>query len=142
MAIFLPLNSKYGLDIGDIDVILSRDTPSNDGEQMCLMILKSHNERHSYGPDKLVPPARQPTSPPADICQSNNWFFPSEKPCKKSFIVCISQYQTFSYASVLPLPMSTHPVCSRPENRAFGTLNGCVRNRRTSCRRYGDSSLI
>ncbi len=39
------------LDLGDIDVILSRDTPANDGEQMCQMILKSHNEQHSYGPD-------------------------------------------------------------------------------------------
>ncbi|KAH3690216.1 hypothetical protein DPMN_194978 [Dreissena polymorpha] len=29
------------------------------------MILKSDNERHSYGPDKLVPPARQPASQPA-----------------------------------------------------------------------------
>ncbi|KAH3889257.1 hypothetical protein DPMN_013309 [Dreissena polymorpha] len=29
------------------------------------MILKSHNQRQSYGPDKLVPPARQPASPPA-----------------------------------------------------------------------------
>ncbi|KAH3787240.1 hypothetical protein DPMN_165360 [Dreissena polymorpha] len=46
------------------------------------MILKSDNERHSYGPDKLVPPARQPArqpaSPPARIRQSNNQFFPSE----------------------------------------------------------------
>ncbi|KAH3801212.1 hypothetical protein DPMN_154859 [Dreissena polymorpha] len=46
------------------------------------MILKSDNERHSYGPDKLVPPARQPASPPASqparIRQSNNQFFPSE----------------------------------------------------------------
>ncbi|KAH3829817.1 hypothetical protein DPMN_103046 [Dreissena polymorpha] len=67
MAIFdlRPLNSKCDLDLGDIDVIISRDTPSNDGEQMCQMILKSDNERHSYGPDKLVPPARQPASPPA-----------------------------------------------------------------------------
>ena len=48
-----------------MDVIISHDTPSNDGEQMCQMILKSDNERHSYGPDKLVPPARQPASPPA-----------------------------------------------------------------------------
>ena len=32
------------LDLGDIDVILSHDTPSNNGEQMCKMILKSHNE--------------------------------------------------------------------------------------------------
>ena len=51
---FWPLNSKCDLDLGDIDVILSHDTPSNDGEQMCQMILKSHNERHSYGPDKLI----------------------------------------------------------------------------------------
>ncbi|KAH3736777.1 hypothetical protein DPMN_043350 [Dreissena polymorpha] len=42
------------------------------------MILKSDNERHSYGPDKLVPPARQPASQPARIRQSNNQFFPSE----------------------------------------------------------------
>ncbi|KAH3884085.1 hypothetical protein DPMN_008057 [Dreissena polymorpha] len=46
------------------------------------MILKSHNERQSYGPDKLVPPAsqpaRQPASQPARIRQSNNQFFPSE----------------------------------------------------------------
>ena len=28
---FLPLNSKCDLDLGDIDVIFSRDTPSNDG---------------------------------------------------------------------------------------------------------------
>ena len=62
---FWPLNSKCDLDLGDIDVIISRDTPSNDGEQMCQMILKSDNERHSYGPDKLVLPASQPASPPA-----------------------------------------------------------------------------
>ncbi|KAH3845077.1 hypothetical protein DPMN_087347 [Dreissena polymorpha] len=42
------------------------------------MILKSDNERHSYGPDKLVPPASQPASQPARIPQSNNQFFPSE----------------------------------------------------------------
>jgi hypothetical protein len=41
---FLSLNSKCDLDLGDIDVILSRDTPSNDGEQMCQMIFKCHNE--------------------------------------------------------------------------------------------------
>ena len=76
---FWPLNSKCDLDLGDIDVIISRDTPSNDGEQMCQMILKSDNERHSYGPDKLVPPARQP----ARIRQSNNQFFPSENLVKK-----------------------------------------------------------
>ncbi|KAH3716371.1 hypothetical protein DPMN_059093 [Dreissena polymorpha] len=29
------------------------------------MILKSHKERQSYGPDKLVSPARQPASQPA-----------------------------------------------------------------------------
>ncbi len=40
------------LDLWDIDVILSRDTPSNDGEQMYQMILKSNNKWHSYGPDK------------------------------------------------------------------------------------------
>ena len=38
---FLPLTSKCDLDLGDIDVILSRDTLSNDGELMCQMILKS-----------------------------------------------------------------------------------------------------
>ena len=59
---FLPLNSKCDLDLRDIYVILSRDTPSNDGEEMCQMILKSDTERHSYGPDKLVPPAH-PHSP-------------------------------------------------------------------------------
>ena len=80
---FWPLNSKCDLDLGDIDVIISRDTPSNDGEQMCQMILKSDNERHSYGPDKLVPPARQPASQPARIRQSNNQFFPSENLVKK-----------------------------------------------------------
>ncbi|KAH3719193.1 hypothetical protein DPMN_062025 [Dreissena polymorpha] len=42
------------------------------------MILKSDNEQHSYGPDKLVPPARQPARQPARIRQSNNQFFPSE----------------------------------------------------------------
>ena len=62
---FWPLNSKCDVDLGDIDVIISRHTPSNYGEQMCQMILKSDNERHSYGPDKLVSPARQPASPPA-----------------------------------------------------------------------------
>ena len=51
---FLPLNSKCDLDLGDIDVIISRNTPSNDGEQMCQMILKSDNEQHSYGLDKLI----------------------------------------------------------------------------------------
>ena len=59
---FWPLNSKCDLNLGDIDVIISRDIPSNDGEQMCQMIIKSDNEWHSYGPDKLVPPAR-PHSP-------------------------------------------------------------------------------
>ncbi|KAH3774828.1 hypothetical protein DPMN_176221 [Dreissena polymorpha] len=50
------------------------------------MILKSDNERHSYGPDKLIPPARQPASQPARqpasqparIRQSNDQFLPSE----------------------------------------------------------------
>jgi len=59
------LNSKCDLDLGDIDVIISRDTPSNDDEQMCQRILKSDNKQHSYSPDKLIPPARQPASPPA-----------------------------------------------------------------------------
>ncbi|KAH3802900.1 hypothetical protein DPMN_156597 [Dreissena polymorpha] len=60
------------------------------------MILKSDNERHSYGPDKLIQPAsppasqpaRQPASPPASqparIRQSNNQFFPSENLVKYS----------------------------------------------------------
>ncbi|KAH3720733.1 hypothetical protein DPMN_063637 [Dreissena polymorpha] len=48
------------------------------------MILKSDNERHSYGPDKLVPPARQPASQPARIRQSNNQFFPSENLVKNA----------------------------------------------------------
>ena len=51
---FYPLNSNCDHDLGDIDVILSRDTPSNVGEQMCQMILKSDNARQSYGPDKLI----------------------------------------------------------------------------------------
>ena len=51
---FWPLTSKCDLDLGDIDVILSRDTLSNDGEHMCQMISKSLDERHSYGPDKLI----------------------------------------------------------------------------------------
>jgi len=54
------LNSKYDLDLGYIDGILLSDTPSNDGEQMCQMILNSHQEPQRYGPDKLVPSARQP----------------------------------------------------------------------------------
>ena len=41
---FLPLNFKCYLDLEDIDVILSHNTPSNDGEQMCQMILKSMND--------------------------------------------------------------------------------------------------
>ena len=68
---FRPLNSKCDLDLGDIDVILLSATPSNDNEQICQMILKSHNERQSYSPDKLVPPSSQP----AEIRQSNNQFF-------------------------------------------------------------------
>jgi len=51
---FWPLTSKCDLDLEDIDVILSRDTPSNDNEQMCQLISKPHNEQHSYGPDKLI----------------------------------------------------------------------------------------
>ena len=51
---FLPLTSTCDLDLEDIDIILSHDTPSNDGEQMCQMILKSHIERHRYCPDKLI----------------------------------------------------------------------------------------
>ncbi|KAH3707156.1 hypothetical protein DPMN_066553 [Dreissena polymorpha] len=47
------------------------------------MILKSHIERQSYGQDKLVPPARQPDRPPAEIRQSNKHFFPSENLVKK-----------------------------------------------------------
>jgi len=50
---FWPSNSKCDLDLGDIDVILSHNTPSNDGE-MFQMILKSHKEQHSYCPDKLM----------------------------------------------------------------------------------------
>jgi len=49
---FWPLSSKCDLDLGDIDVILLRGTPSNDDEQMCHIILKSHKEGHSYGPNK------------------------------------------------------------------------------------------
>ena len=49
---FLPLNSNCALVLGNIDVILSPDTLFNDGEQMCQMILKSHNKKQSYGPDK------------------------------------------------------------------------------------------
>jgi hypothetical protein len=37
---FWHLNSKCDLDLGDIDVILSHNTPSNDGE-MFQLILKS-----------------------------------------------------------------------------------------------------
>jgi len=57
MVQVLPINLwtlKCNLEFGDFDVILSYDTPSSDGEQMCLMILKSYNEWHSYGPDKLI----------------------------------------------------------------------------------------
>ena len=54
MAIFWPLTSKCDLDLEDIDVILSRDTLSNDGKHMCQMISKSLDGRHSYGPDKLI----------------------------------------------------------------------------------------
>ena len=45
---------KCNLEFGDFDVILSYDTPSSDGEQMCLMILKSYNEWHIYGSDMLI----------------------------------------------------------------------------------------
>ncbi|KAH3866859.1 hypothetical protein DPMN_029982, partial [Dreissena polymorpha] len=68
------------------------------------MILKSDNERHSYGPDKLVPPARQPASQPARIRQPNNQFFPSENLVKNKKIkigwgmvwasVVLSKYQS------------------------------------------------
>jgi len=72
---FWPSNSNCDLDLGDINVILSRDTPSYDGEHMFQMVLKSDNERQSYGPDKLVPP----TSLPARRHRkSNNQLFPSE----------------------------------------------------------------
>ncbi|KAH3691230.1 hypothetical protein DPMN_193178 [Dreissena polymorpha] len=50
------------------------------------MILKFDNERHSYGLDKLVPPARQPARQPARIRQSNNQFFPSENLVNKTAI--------------------------------------------------------
>ena len=53
MAIFLPLTSKYDLDLGDIDVLLSHDTPSHEGEQIYQVILKYNDKWHSYGPDKL-----------------------------------------------------------------------------------------
>ncbi|XP_052261123.1 uncharacterized protein LOC127865188 [Dreissena polymorpha] len=53
---------------------------------MCQMILKSDNERHSYGPDKLIPPASQPASQPARIRQSNNQFFPSENLVKNNLV--------------------------------------------------------
>ena len=36
---FWPFTSKCDLDLEDIDVILSRDTLSNDGEHMCQMII-------------------------------------------------------------------------------------------------------
>ena len=36
--------SKCDLDLGDIDVILSHDTPSNDSEQMNQVILKSNDK--------------------------------------------------------------------------------------------------
>ncbi|KAH3888392.1 hypothetical protein DPMN_012425 [Dreissena polymorpha] len=64
------------------------------------MILKSHNERHSYGPFRSrarLParrPTRRPTRPkarpltrlPADIRQSNNKLFPSENLVKNSHV--------------------------------------------------------
>ncbi|KAH3898022.1 hypothetical protein DPMN_022219 [Dreissena polymorpha] len=37
-----------------IDVILSQDTPSADGEHIWQIILKSHNEQQSNGQDKLL----------------------------------------------------------------------------------------
>ncbi|KAH3828891.1 hypothetical protein DPMN_130876 [Dreissena polymorpha] len=62
------------------------------------MILKSDNERHSYGPDKLIPPARQPASPPASqparIRQSNNQFFPSENLVKKEKNIARTRFRT------------------------------------------------
>ncbi|KAH3867834.1 hypothetical protein DPMN_030971 [Dreissena polymorpha] len=68
------------------------------------MILKSDNERHSYGPDKLVPPASQP----ARIRQSNNQFFPSENLVKNASIIdhpenvlpnCVVQQKSASESS-------------------------------------------
>jgi len=73
------LNSKYDLDLGYIDGILLSDTPSNDGEQMCQMILNSHQEPQRYGPDKLVPSARQPA-----FAKLNNPFFSLENLVKKT----------------------------------------------------------
>ena len=52
--LFFTFELMCDLDLWDIDVILSRDTLSNDGEHMCQMILKSLDERHSYGLDKLI----------------------------------------------------------------------------------------
>ena len=83
------MNSKCDHDLGDIDVILSHDTPSNDGEQMCQMILISHHERQSYCPDKLVSPASLPA---ADIRKSNNLIFPSGNLVKKQEM-CLSETQ-------------------------------------------------
>jgi hypothetical protein len=112
------LNSKCDLDLGDIHVIISRDTPSNDGEQMCQMILKSDNERHSYGPDKLVPPARQPASQPARIRQSNNQFFPSENLVKNS-IKNLLQKQTIRPKLKLSLFALYRPTHFLPPDPKF-----------------------
>ncbi|KAH3802491.1 hypothetical protein DPMN_156169 [Dreissena polymorpha] len=46
------------------------------------MILKSDNERHSYGPDKLIPPARQPASKPARQPASPRVYFVQGFPWK------------------------------------------------------------
>ena len=37
-------NSKCDLDLGDIDILDSNDTPSYDGEQMYKVILKSNDK--------------------------------------------------------------------------------------------------
>ena len=53
MAIFDLWTQKCDLDLGDIDVLLSHETPSHDGEQIYQVIIKSNDKWHSYGPDKL-----------------------------------------------------------------------------------------
>jgi hypothetical protein len=71
------------------------------------MIFKSHNERQSYGPDKLVPPARPPASQPASQPDSppafanlitsfflrKTWLIMSTIKCGQRTIACYHRFE-------------------------------------------------
>ncbi|KAH3797359.1 hypothetical protein DPMN_150939 [Dreissena polymorpha] len=79
------------------------------------MILKSDNERQSYGPDKLVPPASPPARPPARQ--------PALPPARQPALPPARQPA---------LPPASPPVDIRQSNYQFLSLKNLVKNTQLS----------